>query len=505
MDLNVNRIKGVLYEGFTWYLVLSLFLLALIRPGQEALAGTFAPQWVTIRISPLIQVSYPLDNWRLLGRMDDEHRVSGGWDMQMLDGQRWVTSGDEVAGELGLQSSQVAHVLHAFPDNGALVFARYNPGSALLRIDVVKVEKHPDGDVYTYLAQYTPWHGNVDAANRRYMTPAEQGDPYAAGHNPFAAFEGPDKTDPDFHHVNFSAVQVAVGSAMRHYNASMALIAVFSPRYEESQVSSGGWFRKTVTTTVRGYAHPEWFMATPLELQPAGTSSSICVVDKETPCAPEHVDPSGVSVQHWEGGNVPGNEDGLYTWSQTESGWTVLSFSLVFAAVLTVGWGVGLPALFNGPAGLSWTGAAGSSSLSSLVGTFAVSGTTYATGSMIGKIGSVQHIQNGLFGHVDTGQLLPPSAANAQVAGLNTAMDARIDTNITHSLSSVTTLFSGRCPDGWTLQKCQGEGLDPGQLFRPDTRVQFNSTHWMRQHGPFQARGVMGNLRSEGIYLSSGP
>ncbi len=485
--------------------MMTLSFMALILPAEQIFAGTFAPRWVTINVSPITQVSYPLDNWRLLGRMHDESSSSpGGDDMQMIQGERWVTLGDEAAGELGLKSNQIASMFHAFPANGAMVFARYNPGSSLLRIDVLKVEKHPDGDIYTYVCQYTPWHGNADAADRAFMTPAEKTDFYRAGHNPFTAFEGKDATDPDFHNVNFSAVQVAVGSAMRHYNATLGMIAVFTPRLDETRSTSGGWFRKTVTITVKGYTYPKWFIATPVELQPTGTSSNICVVNNENPCAPQHIDPSGVSVRHWTGGNLPMNEDLLYTWNQSQSGWTILSFALVFAAVFTVGWGVGLSSLFTGSSVVAY-GSATATSLTSLTSAFIASGTTYAVGSMIGQAQSVRNAQNGFFGRVDTGFLPPSPPASAQAAGLDSAMNNEIDSGMDHSMSAVTFLFKGNCPDGWTDQQCWTSDLDPGHIPRPDSYIQFNTTKWMRQTGAPQAAGVMSDLPSEGIYLPSAP
>ena len=77
----------------------------------SAAPGQFTAQWIPYRISALTTVSYPRDSWQLLGEVARSY--AGGFDIRMLQGERWITLAREEAGTLGLSSDQIREIMHA--------------------------------------------------------------------------------------------------------------------------------------------------------------------------------------------------------------------------------------------------------------------------------------------------------------------------------------------------------------------------------------------------------
>lgn len=70
---------------------------------------------------------------------------------------------------------------------------------------------------------------------------------------------------------------------MRHYGAMFGFIAVSQSRTTQTQSTSGGFLKKKVTTTVKGWVKPEWYVATPVELQQeSAQTAAICVSATQT-------------------------------------------------------------------------------------------------------------------------------------------------------------------------------------------------------------------------------
>lgn len=263
---------------------------------------------------------------------------TSGISMTMASGDRVVSNNNRTAAALGLKANQVADVVSLFPTNVPFVFARYNPMSKELRVDVFKVEK-ANGAMRMMQAPFTPAHGGAFAAAMTYATPSDKANGYNPGANPFAMFmqSGQDA----FYNVDSpAAVQVAVGHAMRMSGASIGLVAMAKNRVNQYTKTSGGWFKKTTTTFVEGWTKPEWYIATPERFQPHGTTASICAIQVGSAMAcPEHLAvPSGVAWTQWEGGNLPAFEDMTSTWSKSQSSFTLLAWIVVaFLVVVTAG------------------------------------------------------------------------------------------------------------------------------------------------------------------------
>jgi hypothetical protein len=471
---------------------------SLLAPMRTTAApGQFAAQWIPYRLSALTTVSYPRDSWQLLGEV--ARSSAGGFDIRMIQGERWITLGREEAGTLGLSSDQISQVIHAFPRNGTHVFARYSPENAQLRITVNKVERHRDGRIRTYIADFTPHHGARWAAARQYLTDAERADVNRAGYNPFASFRG-DATDPVFYHINWAAAQVAVGHAMRHHGAFAGLIAIAETRFDTRTEESGNIFRKKVKTIVEGYAKPRWYVALPVDVQTYGTSSMICVMPGATACdAWEHVAVSGVAVAEWQGGNMPAPEDLLYHWDQTRSSFTVFTFALITAALFFTGaWALGLEFTLGG-AGASVAANAGLGAAEGFTigaGTIgAAAGVSYAAGStVLGGGGPITSVQDGYLGATGNGVFTAPAPTSEHAAAMAQRLrDRHINTPMNSGLTGTTRLYQGNCAEGWTIERCRQSGLDPGILQRPDAYAEFNTVLSLQQsYQRCRAQGLSG-------------
>ncbi len=425
-------------------LVVLVGVLPVAQPIGEARAagGQFNPRWTSMPVSPTVTVRYPLDNWSLLGEIAG--RGGGGYDLRMLQGERWITAGREEVGQLGLGSDVVSKLVMAFPGHAAMVFATYSPENAQLRIRVVKAERQADGRIRSYLGDFTPHHGERWAAQRHYLSASEAADPIRAGRNPFAVFRPADQTDPVFYNIGWSAAQVAVGHAMRLYSAPAGFIAMTDTRWTQVVTRSGNLLRQRVDTTTQAWVRPRWFVALPVDQQPYGVQAAICTLPGSTSCPTvEQLAQSGVSVSQWDGGNMPSPEDLLYSWTDSRSGFTVLAFALVTAAFVWV-------------AATAITAYAGASSFAGQLGTSSLSpgwasvysGGAYTVGStVLGGGGPLTSAQQEFLGATGSGFLERPQATDIHSAELAAITSRRhIHGELEANLSGVRQFYDGRRP-----------------------------------------------------------
>lgn len=382
-----------------------------------------------------------------------------------------------------------------FPANSSYVFAAYSPENAELHVEIQRIEKRPDGRIYIDDADFTPWHGEKWKAAGKYRTAAEvsAGLP---GYNPFENFKGASMTDAVFHNVGWTGVQVILGHAMRHYNALLGFVAVSRSRLDQHTSTKGGLFKKTVTVTVNGYVKPEWYVATPVEMQTdGGMTAGICVSQSASGSAtttcddPAHIAISGISITQWKGGNMPVDESQIYTWQQKKSSFTIIFFTLVLA-LLT--WGMALALL--GPSGVVMAGTVGSGlgagSLAAIAGaTYALASTTFGSG------GSLTQAQAGMFGSTGNGVLtVNLSSLSAQSQGLAKAVhNSMVLPAQGYSITGMNKLYNGACPTNYSVAQCKAAGLDPGQIWRSDGYSEVNMTAEMRaQYTTCKQQGLTG-------------
>lgn len=437
---------------------LSLWLLQVGRATADAVAS----DWLTVlAVGSGTLVSVPKDDFTLLGQGSFSPGTAGGLSvvMQMIQGDHWITLGQETVGTLGISSQQISNAMRSFPRTSAYVFAQYSPANATGRITVEKVEKLPNGVLQVYQSNFTPWSGEWWKAQGKFRTPSEVAS-NAIGYNPFEAFKGA-QTDPLFHNVAWSGMLVAVGLAMRHYRANVAYIAAAHPIVTPLIITSGGLLTTTTTTTLQGYVYPRWYVATPMAAVGVlpGMDASFCVRNLTSCDAPEHVVDAGISASPWKGGNMPSTQDLIYSYQTSQTSWTVLAFTILIT-VFTAGFGdILIPA-------------------------------AYATlNTVLGPGGPVTQGKNGMFGSVETGSTAAQAASGPVQAQMMQNVETRFMANPMGQGGTITAtdaLYDGShtanpCQDGLTVAQCLSQGLDPGTIWRPDSYVEYNNTAEMRQ------------------------
>ncbi len=433
-------------------------------------------------------VSMPKDNYTEIGRLTwmrdaaDPNQAAFKW--EMIEGERWISSGREELGAAGISSAQMSSRIDAFPKTASYVFAAYSPDSAELIVEIQKVEKTPTGDLVVYRSDFTPWHGEINKWRRDFLTPSEASDPERLGYNPFQNFKGASVTDHVFHNISWEAVGVVIGQALRHSNGHIGWIVNTKQRFAQNTKKSGNIFKKKVTTYIDGYAKPQWFVATPIEMQPEGGMSAICVTNvglasphgnTATCDVADHVAPSNISISEWKGGNLPEQEELLYHFQQTKSGFTVLFFTiLTFVAT----WGIA-----SALAGVVGPALAASGATLNAVGAGVVGAGIYAgaSGVLLGANG-ITDVQNGFLGNVGNGVVIPNTGIMDQhQLGLRQAVqNKQIYSRIGTGLTGVQEMYAGNCPEDYSAEECKDAGLSPGTMRRPDSYRESNTTLQLR-------------------------
>lgn len=435
-------------------------------------------------------VSVPTDNFTLFGTgtfapgataaTDPTGAATGGLSVtaQMITGDKWITLGRESVGTAGISNQQISSAMEKFPKNAAYVFAQYSPDSATGRIVIQKVEKMPDGQIKVYQADFTPWSGELWKAQGKYRTAQEisNGD---AGYNPFAIFEGA-QTDPLFHNLSWEAMKVAVGHAMRRYGATFAFVALAQTNQPQQYTShDNSLFSTTATTTVNVYAQPLWYVATPMEGTASGETGQICVMGGPTSTTscddPAHVSIAGVMFSPWSGGNMPQNQDLMYSYTDSQSSWNVLFFAVIIT-IVTAG-----VASFLDPVVLAAAGGAGAIT-GSVGASYAIASTVFGSG------GSLLQTQKGFFGATGNGWEQQMVATGSPVSQQiqNGTMNS-VNSNFVAvpmgagGMTGTDALYNGGCPTGFSVQQCRGAGQDPGTIWRPNSYAEYNGTKAMRQ------------------------
>ncbi len=432
--------------------------------------------WTSVRpVGGGVAVPVPKDNFQLFGQGSFSPGATGGFQVstEMFSGDKWITLAQESVGTAGISSRQISNAMQHFPRNAAYVFAQYSPENATGRVTVQKVEKTPDGKIRVWQADFTPWSGQLWAAQGKYRSASEIS-AGSSGYNPFVNFAGA-TTDPVFHNLNWEAMKVVVGHAMRRYAAVFGFVAVDQPSVTQTSSSSSSLFSTTVTTTVTGYVSPKWYVATPMEATPSGESGQICVTGGNAGSTiacddPAHIAIAGVMFSVWQGGNMPAGQDLIYQQTNRQSGWNVLFFTVLFGVIT---WGLAsvlAPEMVAGLGGdLTFAGGA--------AGSYGMASTVFGSG------GSLMQTQQGFFGATGNGwqsRMIPTSSVQANMMAIIQANHVAVPMG-SGGLSATNALYSGACGVGFSVSQCQRAGLDPGTIWRPDSYAEYNSTKALRQ------------------------
>ena len=414
-------------------------------------------------------VVFPRLRWNTIARVG--RTPSGdGFDLRYLKGGRTQVTRHSAAAALGLAGRLVSGVFYQPPGSAPIVFARFAPGSNALRIDILRIEREPDGGVKVADALFGPHHGDVFLATQDFISAADRnaGQP---GRNPLAAWSAPE--DDVFHNICFqcptasgaldpytSGVAVALGVAMRHVGAQIGILAVAREWIDVQESSSGGLLWSTVTVKVSGYARPDWWIASPIGAQVGGTSTLGICAASESPCQPEHLVRAGIQLAPWSGPNLPTDQDRLYYSENSQSGFTVLGYSLITAVLVGTGsylWGGEL---------LSGGGIADATATTEITGaaSFGTAGLDAIAGGA-GYLGLTNVIHPGSSGDLQKGYLGPGyqpdstasvSSDSASRTLVTKSRELQIGASLSAGLAGVRRLYAGGCNNRLPRRECQG-------------------------------------------------
>ncbi|MDD5241949.1 MAG: hypothetical protein PHG47_09580 [Sulfuricella sp.] len=325
----------------------------------------------------------------------------------MIKGDVRYTRNNRGAIVVDIPAGQVASTIFAFSGTAPLVWGRYNQSGAIGHIQITKILKMPTGRLNVYIADYTPAEGKKWAKNDP---------PYYGGADPFAPFSGGDNL---WRNLSINAFLAVVGHAMASNRAHTSYVAYPNVRQDIQVTTSGGWFRKTTTTTARYYVSPHWYVGTSVE---NGASASVLKARyKVQGCNPANdprdqcVADAGVNFINFDGGNMPNSEYLAYQHSESQSGLTFLA-QIVFTAITAyisggllsdAGWGWAANAGSGGADMLGMTGL-GSGEWAAVQGGLYAGGTTALRGG-----GSLTGAQPQFLGNVGDGQLAPSGNGGA--------------------------------------------------------------------------------------------
>lgn len=458
--------------------------------------GVVATLTVTIAASPIAQAScaiedaarcisqrapdgtlvqFPRLHWSVVANAARDPSGSG-FQISYLRGGMTRVTRNANASALGIPGLQVSGLFYQPAKTPPIVFARYAPGSNVLRIDVLRIERGVDGRITVADAVYGPHQGERFIAHQGFISASAQraGLP---GINPLASW----KSDKDnvFHDIclqcpdgrggidaNTSGVAVAVGVAMRQVGAQLGILAAAREWIDVQEDSSGGLLWSTVTVKVSGYARPDWWIASPIGAQIAGaTHLGTCALADESPCRPEHVVNAGIQLTPWAGPGLPTDQDRLYYSENSQSGFTVLGYSLITAALVGFGayaWGGEFWA-DSGSAGemltsQSTTVASGGVTSSSAVTLGLSAGTGYLGTSDALHPGATSDLQTSYLGPtLASGQIGAQVPSNDAAAKLQASTKAlQISRPISASLLGEARMYQGDCPDSNSAPRCGG-------------------------------------------------
>lgn len=429
-------------------------------------------------------MAYPGVQWSTVAVLNKS--ASSGFNLSYIQGSQIELSGLRGAQMLGINPDQAADMVNTFPVGVPVVFARYNPGTADMRIDLFKTERTPDG-LKLMNAVFSPHHGGLWAANGSYADP-ETKRAGEFGVNPFARFAN--ASDDVFHNIGMDGVQVVVGHAMRMVQSPVGLVASAEYRMNQWKTTKKSLLKKKTTVHVEGFAKPKWMMASSAQLQPSGSTAVICAKDmgEGVGCPSHYVAPSIVTFDTWEGGNLQEQEESLYYWQKTYSGWTVLAFVLLtfiaFAVIAAVALSAGL---ISSASQLSLVATAVETAAGiGQLGVLAVAGIQAATyGVLAFAMGasSLTAVQDGYGGDILGNGVIVPNAPGSEHerALLTRARDRMTVRPVEGSISAVKGTGYGNCDVKLSAEACAG--TQSGFLPRSDSYLEQDYVQFYRDNG----------------------
>lgn len=400
--------SGFLKKLTTGVTLLSFLASSTLIPAANAYAAAAS----TVHVGG-VPVDIPRPEYQTLSVVQFAPKT--GFSAKNVAGNSVSVNMNQAAAFLGISSDKVPAFVSSMPSSSSMVFGRYSPSTAELRVDVIKLQR-TGNTVSVMSTQFTPKHGNYWAAQRTYMTPAEKAASSGPGPNPFARFTA---ADANFHGVNFGDVQVVVGSAMRFAGASSSIISIANSDVTTRTEKSGGWLRKTITTIYEGTTKPSWYVGFPMDAATSMTAAVCVDAGVGSACNPYHMVMPFASFVQWDGGNLPTDKTKVFEYRESKKSWTVLAMAIFFTALsfaaaeayaLAAGTAAGPAGVISGFLGQGFTslgiegmGVLAADGAASAAAAAGVEGLAYLGEQMVFNGGGATAAQSNFYGKVSDG------------------------------------------------------------------------------------------------------
>ena len=279
----------------------------------------------------------PRDTFTVVARLAGRTHAAPG-SLAVYGAEAWVRDDRGEIGRVGtLSAAQTTGLARQLVAPVVVVIGRYAVDAAELAVDVYRLERSSDDQIVVERSAFVPAHGNRWAVARKYLTASEAAsDPLRPGRNPFARFDA--GTDPLFHGIDIAAAETAVAHAMTYFHAHYGVFARVQLFVDVTQTHSGGWLRRTYTTTEHVIAQTTWRVAAPVPVQPWASIPAFCVVDAtctDGTCSarrcpdPALVASAGMPFDDWTGPSLPMADQEIASVTSSSRGWTVLGLGAI--------------------------------------------------------------------------------------------------------------------------------------------------------------------------------
>ncbi|GHB12842.1 hypothetical protein [Salinicola rhizosphaerae] len=155
----------------------------------------------------------------------------------------------------------------SFTNNQPVVMGMFDGANDMGTIVVVNMKRHPDGSATLYQRFVSPYYfdsredgGEMSKAQMEIINDR-------FGGNPFENFKTTeDEYKRSFVKIKPYGLQTAMGIFAQHMGATVGVFCYLEPRVRVWTTSSGGPFRKKITTHVEARFKPSWALMTPADI-----------------------------------------------------------------------------------------------------------------------------------------------------------------------------------------------------------------------------------------------
>lgn len=250
--------------------------------------------------------------------------------------------------ETKLSSEEVAtSPMTQLTKNEPIVMGMFDGANDLGTIQIISMKRHLDGSATLYQRFFTPYDFDPkseggDLSRNEYNVFENR-----YGGNPFEDFKSEEEDYKNsFIKIKPYGLQTAMGLAMQRYGATTGIYAFLEPQVRIWTTTSGGPFRKKVTTHVEAHFKPHWGFLTPSDIgNDMGTVAKPFYVleNGKTVISGVNLHEINENTSNFDSTRVK-----VFYDKKTKSGWTGITLIAIGAVVGAATGGLGLTMM--GPA-----------------------------------------------------------------------------------------------------------------------------------------------------------